>query len=245
MRTGEDVKPADQTPTPSTATPGTSSFPILAPPPILSRCAWSRPGKTYLLCLINVGLTNDMFFGVAGHRLAVVATDSRYTKPFTVDHVMVASGQTLDLLLHANANHDNNGGSTEDHHQVMKGRGRAVNLPAVDDMDAASAFQARLRSLASRAHPVDERILVHNHSIIRGGGFLDEPADQQPAPFTVRATKVKVLDHGRVLKVVFQDTAVLGTESHPNNGLFCRLQQGRAPGECARCFRAENVVAAT
>jgi FtsP/CotA-like multicopper oxidase with cupredoxin domain len=60
-------------------------------------------GKTYLLRVINA----DMFFGVAGHRLTVVAIDAGYTKPFTVEHVMVASGQTLDLLLHAK---NDNGG---------------------------------------------------------------------------------------------------------------------------------------
>jgi hypothetical protein len=36
--------------------------------------------------MINAGLTNDMFFTVAGHRLTVVATDARYTKSFAADY---------------------------------------------------------------------------------------------------------------------------------------------------------------
>uniref|UniRef100_A0A8I6Y4B3 laccase n=2 Tax=Hordeum vulgare subsp. vulgare TaxID=112509 RepID=A0A8I6Y4B3_HORVV len=33
--------------------------------------------------------------------------------------------------------------------------------------------------------------------------------------FTARGTRVKVLEHGTVVEVVFQDTAILGSESHP------------------------------
>ncbi|GJM97423.1 hypothetical protein PR202_ga14349 [Eleusine coracana subsp. coracana] len=304
MRTGEDVKPADANTI--NGQPGDLFFSCSSNDSFKVRV---EQGKTYLLRVINAGLTNDMFFGVAGHRLTVVATDARYTKPFTVDHVMVASGQTLDLLLHANnGNHHGVGGryymaartfvtdtaiafnnstataileytsatsDDEDHHHQVMPASFPVNLPAVDDMAAATAFQARLRSLASPvdvpAH-VDERMLVtmavnllpcapHNkcsgpkgdrlaaslnnvsfvnpttvdllrayyykHNVIRGvydAGFPDEPpsvfnftgpADQQPGPFTARGTKVKVLEYGRVVEVVFQDTAVLGTESHP------------------------------
>ncbi|GJN39370.1 hypothetical protein PR202_gb28483 [Eleusine coracana subsp. coracana] len=54
-------------------------------------------------------------------RLTVVATDARYTKPFTVDHVMVASGQTLDLLLHAN---------NANHHYYMAARTSSATPPS-------------------------------------------------------------------------------------------------------------------
>lgn len=33
--------------------------------------------------------------------------------------------------------------------------------------------------------------------------------------FTARDTRVKVLEYGTVVEVVFQDTAILGSESHP------------------------------
>ena len=41
------------------------------------------------------------------------------------------------------------------------------------------------------------------------------PAAGLVGPFTERGTRVKVLEHGAAVEVVFQDTAVLGTESHP------------------------------
>lgn len=58
-------------------------------------------GKTYTLRLINAALANEFFFGVAGHRLTVVGTDASYVKPFTVDHVFIAPGQTVTALLRA------------------------------------------------------------------------------------------------------------------------------------------------
>jgi laccase len=69
-----------------------------------------QQGNTYLLRVINTGLTNDMFFAIAGHCLTVVSIDARYTKPLTVDYIMIAPGhyimiapgQTMDVLLEAN-----------------------------------------------------------------------------------------------------------------------------------------------
>ncbi|RLN13191.1 putative laccase-9 [Panicum miliaceum] len=130
-----------------------------------------------------------MFFAVAGHRLTVVATDARYAKPFAADYLMVASGQTVDALLRAdraagdggryymaartfasNTNVDfNNSTATAILEYADARRGPPVfpaTLPAVDDAAAAEAYTARLRSLASEAHPVDlparadERLLV-------------------------------------------------------------------------------------
>ncbi|CAN6246089.1 unnamed protein product [Urochloa humidicola] len=158
-------------------------------------------------------------------------------------------------------------------------------LPATDDTAAADAYTARLRSLASDAHPVarvprrvDERMLVtisvneiacapdehcegprgnrlaaslnnvsfeaprnadilgayyHNYrgrSRSAAGGdarvadFPNNPpqlfnfTDDDLPPelrLTARGTKVKVLEYGAVVEVVFQDTAILGAESHP------------------------------
>jgi laccase len=253
-------------------------------------------GKTYLLRVINAGLTNDMFFGVAGHRLTVVAIDAGYTKPFTVDHVMVAAGQTLDLLLRARndgagryymaartsatdtAIAYNNSTATAVLEYYDDGKTRPlfpVHLPAANDTGAAAAFTARLRSLASTEHPVDvpahvdQRMVVtmainllpcapddtcsgpdggrlaaslnnvsfqnplsvdilrayYRHSSAAGLVYDTDFPDDPPSvfnftgevvgPFTERATKVKVVEYGAVVEVVFQDTAVLGTESHP------------------------------
>ncbi|KAL6912128.1 hypothetical protein ACP4OV_000933 [Aristida adscensionis] len=257
-------------------------------------------GKTYLLRIINAGLTNEMFFGVAGHRLTVVGTDGRYLKPCTVEHIMISPGQTMNALLVADRAVD---GSCNSRY-YMAARTFSTNklipfnnstataileymdappaegpldlpaLPAVDDITAATAYTAQLRSLVTADHPVDvpvrvdERMLVtiainmipceanatcegpkgnrlmaslNNVSFVNPAvdilgayyrsvcgvyepDFPDKPpfvfnfTDPAVPPalwFTKKGTKVKVLEYGTVVEVVFQDTAILGAESHP------------------------------
>ncbi|MQL83053.1 hypothetical protein Taro_015522 [Colocasia esculenta] len=59
------------------------------------------PGKTYLFRIINAALNMENFFTIAGHKMTVVEADADYTKPFTVDRVMLAPGQTMNALVHA------------------------------------------------------------------------------------------------------------------------------------------------
>ncbi|KAL2486930.1 Laccase-1 [Abeliophyllum distichum] len=59
-------------------------------------------GKTYLLRIINAALNDELFFAVANHTLTVVEIDAVYTKPFTTSAIMIAPGQTTNVLLTAN-----------------------------------------------------------------------------------------------------------------------------------------------
>ncbi|CAN6239424.1 unnamed protein product [Urochloa humidicola] len=258
-------------------------------------------GKTYLLRIINAGLTNEMFFGVAGHRLTVVGTDGRYLKPFTVDHVMISPGQTMNVLLEADrVTNDSSGNNryymaartftTNPQLEVNNSTATAIleytdaqpsagppdfpNLPAVGDTAAATAYTAQLRSLVTKDHPVDvpthvdEHMLVtlavnllpcganetcdgpggnrlaaslnnvsfvspavdilgaYYHHSIRGvyePDFPDKPpfffnsTESLPPElsFAKRGTKVKVVEYGAVVEVVFQDGILAGAESHP------------------------------
>lgn len=61
-----------------------------------------QQGKTYLLRIVNAALNNQLFFKVADHKMTVVAVDASYTKPYVTDVVLVAPGQTTDVLLTAN-----------------------------------------------------------------------------------------------------------------------------------------------
>ncbi|KAL3639456.1 Laccase-7 [Castilleja foliolosa] len=61
-------------------------------------------GKTYLLRIINAALNNQLFFKIANHKLKVVAVDASYTNPYVTDVIVVAPGQTTDVLLTANQN---------------------------------------------------------------------------------------------------------------------------------------------
>ncbi|KAG6697530.1 hypothetical protein I3842_09G206200 [Carya illinoinensis] len=56
-------------------------------------------GKTYMLRIINAALNNQMFFKIANHTMEVVAIDASYTRPYVTDVVVLAPGQTTDVLL--------------------------------------------------------------------------------------------------------------------------------------------------
>ncbi|XP_022143936.1 laccase-11 [Momordica charantia] len=60
-----------------------------------------EPGKTYLLRIINAALNDELFFAIAGHTLTVVETDAVYTKPFTTSAILIAPGQTTNVLVNA------------------------------------------------------------------------------------------------------------------------------------------------
>ncbi|XP_062110906.1 laccase-17-like [Humulus lupulus] len=58
-----------------------------------------KPGKTYLLRLINAALNDELFFSIANHTLKVVEVDAVYVKPFDTNTILIAPGQTTNLLL--------------------------------------------------------------------------------------------------------------------------------------------------
>ncbi|KAF5747561.1 putative laccase [Tripterygium wilfordii] len=60
-----------------------------------------KPGKTYLLRLINAALNDELFFGIANHTLTVVEADAVYVKPFKTHIVLITPGQTTNVLLKA------------------------------------------------------------------------------------------------------------------------------------------------
>ncbi|KAK9670201.1 hypothetical protein RND81_13G185300 [Saponaria officinalis] len=61
-------------------------------------------GKTYLLRIINAALNDELFFGIANHTMTVVEIDAVYVKPFTTNSILIAPGQTTNVLVHANQN---------------------------------------------------------------------------------------------------------------------------------------------
>ncbi|OWM81802.1 hypothetical protein CDL15_Pgr007840 [Punica granatum] len=58
-----------------------------------------KPGKAYLLRLINAALNDELFFSIANHTLTVVEADASYTKPFEADQLLITPGQTMNVLL--------------------------------------------------------------------------------------------------------------------------------------------------
>ncbi|KAK9000957.1 hypothetical protein V6N11_082753 [Hibiscus sabdariffa] len=60
-----------------------------------------KQGKTFLLRIINAALDNQLFYKIANHKMIVVAVDACYTNPYVTDVVVIAPGQTVDVLLTA------------------------------------------------------------------------------------------------------------------------------------------------
>ncbi|XP_030447585.1 laccase-4-like [Syzygium oleosum] len=61
-----------------------------------------RPGKTYMLRIINAALNEELFFKIARHQLTVVEVDAAYVKPLRTNAIVVGPGQTTTALLTAN-----------------------------------------------------------------------------------------------------------------------------------------------
>ena len=58
-------------------------------------------GKTYLVRIINAAVNFQMFVGFANHNLTVVELDAEYAQPYVTETVVLAPGQTTNVLLTA------------------------------------------------------------------------------------------------------------------------------------------------
>ncbi|KAK7294609.1 hypothetical protein RJT34_17498 [Clitoria ternatea] len=61
-----------------------------------------KQGKTYMLRMINAALNNNLFFKIANHNFTVVAVDAAYTENYVTDIIVIAPGQSIDVLFKAN-----------------------------------------------------------------------------------------------------------------------------------------------
>ncbi|KAF3775782.1 Laccase-3 [Nymphaea thermarum] len=134
-----------------------------------------KKGKTYLLRIINAAMNTELFVSIASHTMEVVAIDAAYTKPVRTSVIMIAPGQTTDVLVladqppgryyiaaraYASAQgiaFDNTtttaileyeGIPKTEHVQAVM-----PVLPAYNDTNTATAFASKLRSLNSGDHP--------------------------------------------------------------------------------------------
>ncbi|KAK6778369.1 hypothetical protein RDI58_025087 [Solanum bulbocastanum] len=59
------------------------------------------PGKSYMLRVINAALNEELFFKIAGHKMTVVEVDATYVKPFKTGTIIIAPGQTTNVIVTA------------------------------------------------------------------------------------------------------------------------------------------------
>ncbi|PON90174.1 Laccase [Trema orientale] len=150
------------------------------------------PGKTYLLRIINAALNNQLFFKIANHKLTVVAVDASYTKPYDTDVVVIAPGQTTDVLFTANQpvgsyyvaaqpyisavgvpfDDTTTRGIIVYHGSTSSTPVKAV-LPAFNDTPTAHKFFTNLTGLVGGPHWVPVPLRVDKHMFITVGLNLD------------------------------------------------------------------------
>ncbi|KAH7560940.1 hypothetical protein JRO89_XS10G0143500 [Xanthoceras sorbifolium] len=141
-----------------------------------------KPGKTYLLRLINAALNDELFFSIANHTLKVVEVDAVYVKPFETETLLITPGQTTNVLLNTKSHYPSarflmtarpyvTGLGTFDnstvagileyekppHSRVSTGKLRLFKpvLPPLNDTSFATNFTNKLRSLASAKFPAN------------------------------------------------------------------------------------------
>lgn len=148
-----------------------------------------KPGKTYLLRMINAALNDELFFSIANHTLTVVETDGNYVKPFNTNIVLITPGQTTNVLLDTKTNFPNatflmmarpyaTGQGTFDNtttagileYELPPQTGKIPiknvpvfkpKLPVLNDTSFAMRFSRRIRSLANAQFPANVPQTVH------------------------------------------------------------------------------------
>ncbi|OMO91384.1 Multicopper oxidase, type 1 [Corchorus olitorius] len=152
-----------------------------------------KPGKTYLLRLINAALNDELFFSIANHTLTIVDVDASYVKPFETKTLLITPGQTSNVLLKTKPNYPNatffmtarpyvTGQGTFDNSTVAAileyelppnslHTGISIKklplfkpiLPALNDTNFATNFSTKLRSLANAQFPANVPQKVDKH----------------------------------------------------------------------------------
>ncbi|PON75583.1 Laccase [Parasponia andersonii] len=95
-----------------------------------------KPGKTYLVRLINAALNDDLFFSIAKHTLTVVEADAVYVKPFDTDVLLITPGQTTNVLLKTKRHYPPN-----DTNFLMLARPYSTGLGTFDNSTVAGVLE--------------------------------------------------------------------------------------------------------
>ncbi|XP_028784367.1 laccase-17-like [Neltuma alba] len=140
-----------------------------------------KPGRTYLLRVVNAALNDELFFSIANHTLTVVEADAVYVKPFETKTILITPGQTTNVLLKTKSRYPKatflmtarpyvTGLGTFDNSTVAsileyESPSKSLHLkklplfkpilPALNDTSFATNFANKLRSLADAQFPAN------------------------------------------------------------------------------------------
>ncbi|KAF2283366.1 hypothetical protein GH714_003566 [Hevea brasiliensis] len=195
-----------------------------------------KPGKTYMLRMINAALNDELFFSIANHTLTVVEVDAIYVKPFETEILLITPGQTTNVLLKTKPQFPNatffmtarpyvTGLGTFDNSTVAgileyEASPKTIHsslsikkfppykpaLPPLNDTAYATNFTNKLRSLASAEFPANVPQKVDRQF------FFTVGLGTNPCP----KNKTCQGPNGTMFAAsVNNDTSILGAESHP------------------------------
>lgn len=143
------------------------------------------------------------FFALANHTFTVVEIDAVYTKPFTTDAILIAPGQTTNVLVRANRvpgryfmaarafmdapiSVDNKTATA-----IFQYKGipetvipKLPTLPAQNDSDFALSYNSKLKSLNTPKYPANVPLNVDRHLLLTVGLGIN------PCPTCLNGTRL-------------------------------------------------------
>ncbi|KAG6430625.1 hypothetical protein SASPL_108697 [Salvia splendens] len=201
------------------------------------------PGKTYMLRLINAALNEELFFKIAGHKLTVVEVDATYVKPFKTETVLIAPGQTTNVIVSADQGAgkymvaaspfmdtlivavDNMTATATLHYSgtLASSPTTFTTLPARNATPVANSFFNSLRSLNSKQFPANVPQKV-DHSLLFAVGL-----GLNPCPTCKAGNGSRVVASVNNVTFVMPTTALLQAHVFNIKGIFTADFPGNPP----------------
>ncbi|CDP06511.1 unnamed protein product [Coffea canephora] len=201
-----------------------------------------EPGKSYLLRVINAALNEELFFKIAGHTLTVVEVDATYVKPFKTDTILVAPGQTTNVIVTADQSAgkymvsastfmdstiavDNTSATATLHYSgtLSSSPTTFTTAPALNATPVANKFTNSLRSLNSEKYPAQVPQTV-DHSL-----FFVVSLGINPCPTCKAANGSRVVASVNNVTFVMPTVALLQAHFFNINGVFTTDFPGNPP----------------
>lgn len=201
-----------------------------------------QSGKTYMLRVINAGLNEELFFKIAGHQLTVVEVDATYVKPFKIDTIVIAPGQTTNVILTADRNAgkyivaaspfmdapiavDNNTATATLHYSgtLANSPTTFTAIPPKNATPIANNFVDSLKALNSKKYPAHVPLTI-DHTL-----FFTVGLGINPCPTCKAGNGSRVVANINNVTFVMPKTALLQAHYFKINGVFTTDFPGNPP----------------
>lgn len=196
-----------------------------------------------MLRLINAALNEELFFKIAGHKLTVVEVDATYVKPFKTDTVLIAPGQTTNVIVSADQGAgkymvaaspfmdtlivavDNMTATATLHYSgtLASSPTTFTTPPAQNATPVANSFSNSLRSLNSKQFPANVPQKV-DHSLLFAVGL-----GLNPCPTCKAGNGSRVVASVNNVTFVMPTTALLQAHVFNIKGVFTADFPGNPP----------------